>query len=439
MDRMSPQDYPHPVNLGDNVNRHYLWLLGLLSPLAASACSIMLGAAIFWVVVHYFLGNLRFSLPRIHLPMAMAAMLYMGTLAFATSLAISGLDLARQLIVLLPFSAVVIVPPSCRQSPLAVNFKYLTDGAATGLYLSVILSAIEFFGFRHVLPHGGRVSLLSGNPVPAAYAIIVFMMIAALGIDRLSARQQFFRIGALFAGLISMIATGSISVLMSLPFVLCVFVWRYRLLATQISGAFGKSRSTGILLLVASMLLIAGVLAWSPLMQRAESYVRVLYTDSHSPEAASLRQREAMWKAAYAAAVESPWAGYGIQNRFAAITPYLPAEFKARLQYSHPHNGFLAAAVAGGVPALAATILLLLSPVIVAMRHGRGIWRDDLIALTLGTAIVYSIAGMVGVMYFHDATDAIFCWVMVFAAVFAAPQQKVARNATHVANNAKYS
>jgi O-antigen ligase len=164
--------------------------------------------------------------------------------------------------------------------------------------------------------------------------------------------------------------------------------------------------------------MLALALAYSPLVPRTENYIRALTSGSGTPEAASLHQREAMWQAAYSAILNSPWTGYGIKNRFAAIVPYLPPEFRGKLHYSHTHNGFLTAAVAGGIPAMLATILLIVSPFYLACRHIGGIWREDMIALTLGAALVYCTAGTVGIMFFHDATDAIFCWVMVIAAIF---------------------
>lgn len=420
-----PQDCPPPVDFHDWANRHYLWLLGLMIPIAASSASIMLGAAIFLILFNYLRSALRFELPRSSLPMAWAAMLYVASMAFAAFSASDGWGTVSQSVILVPFLAVLLVPPSCWRSPLSVNFSYLSSGAANGLCASLAIAVIELLFFPEWLPHEGRASILSGNPVPAAYAVVIFTIVAALGLDRLSGDLRLFRAGAIVAGVFSAILTGSISVITTLPMLFLVFAWRYRAFIRPLFGVIIRWKGVSATFFAAFIMLLATVFAYSPLVPRAERYVDAAFSNSSSPEAVSLHEREAMWKAAYLAALDSPWTGYGIRNRFSAIVPYLPPEFKGRMHFTHVHNGFLTALLAGGLPALAATVLLLATPFFVAFRFANGVWREDMLALTLGAALVYCIAGMVGIMFFQDATDAIYCWIMVIAAVFSAPEKAV--------------
>lgn len=417
-----PQDMPPPVNGWDRNNRTYLWLLGLLTPFMASTASVLLGLALFWAFASCLAGRLRFNLPRQTWLVAASCVLYVAVLAVATLRTMSAFSGAAQTIVLVPFLSAILVPLSCWRSPVAANIGYLASGAANGLYICVVLAAAQVLVFGSSLHHGGRITLFSGNPVPAAYAIVIFSVIAALELDRLSSRQRWYRLAAIAAGICSAILTGSISVLASLPVLLCVFLWRYRSAVRPVFRAFSCRRRAAGLLAAGSMCALALVLAYSPLLPRLERYAEAALSVSDSQEADSLYERLAMWNAAVEAARHAPLTGYGIQNRFSAIVPYLPAEYMGKISFSHTHNGFLTALVAGGLPAMLATVLMLVAPFVMVLRHAGGIWRQDLLALTLGGAIVYGTAGMMGIMFFQDATDAIFCWIIVMAAVCSVPE-----------------
>jgi len=83
----------------------------------------------------------------------------------------------------------------------------------------------------------------------------------------------------------------------------------------------------------------------------------------------SLNQRVAMWVAGIRAFSEAPLWGHGGQNRFSAVSSYLPDDFPQ--DFSHLHNEFLTHAVAGGVPAIVLLFLIIGFPLFFAMRSPR--------------------------------------------------------------------
>ncbi len=422
-----PTDMPPATDNLDKNNRIFLWLLGASTPFAASASSIMLASAGIWAAFYIVIRRLKPEIEMTNLPIVVSVFVFFVTMAVPTIAHSADTSDFITLLKLFPFLAVLFVVPRLYRSSRRVLVPCLANGAAVGVYVFAGFAVYEYFTTTLAGPFGFRISAFSGNPVPAAYAAVLFSLIAGLGLDRVSPHQLYFRIGAMLAGFTAATFTGTVSVLLIVPVILIALATRYR---TELRKMYRPSLipkriflGAGALVIIAGTVLVAS----SPLLLRIQNYSTAIVDHTDRGEGESLNLRITMWKAGIEAASNAPVTGYGIQNRFAAIVPYLPlARDGKEISFTHPHSGFLTMLISGGLPGLLATMALLVSPCLVAWRCETSPWRDDLVLLTFVTTLVYSIGGLIGIMFFHDANDAIFCWVLILTAAHMRPEHAAA-------------
>jgi O-antigen ligase len=89
----------------------------------------------------------------------------------------------------------------------------------------------------------------------------------------------------------------------------------------------------------------------------------------------------------------------------------LPVDKK--MSFTHVHNGFLNAAVDGGILGVLGVLALLAAPLVAAWRKESGPGRDLAIAISLLLVTSYVVTGMFGIMFGHDATDAVFIYLTI--------------------------
>ncbi|RYE86413.1 MAG: O-antigen ligase family protein, partial [Hyphomicrobiales bacterium] len=131
----------------------------------------------------------------------------------------------------------------------------------------------------------------------------------------------------------------------------------------------------------------------------------------------SLNLRKEMYGAAVRAIEAQPWFGYGSENHWAAVTPYLNRTTFEGLTFSHFHNIFLTVGVDAGLIGIAALILMILSPLYVAWRARSTLGGGRRLAAALILFVAFVGAGMTNIMLFHDILDAV--WVFSLALIAA--------------------
>ncbi len=149
----------------------------------------------------------------------------------------------------------------------------------------------------------------------------------------------------------------------------------------------------------------------------------------------SVSARLAMWRTATRALAQHPWAGLGI-NRF---QHYLHAEIAAGrtspalASYNNPHDMYLGAAAAGGVPGLLVLLAMFIVPLGFFVHHARASDRDVATAAWSGLAIVvlYALCALTDSVFYRVMTQSFyFLLVLGFAALIA--QRKRAAAARRV-------
>lgn len=91
--------------------------------------------------------------------------------------------------------------------------------------------------------------------------------------------------------------------------------------------------------------------------------------DSAQDKDTSVVHRITMYKLGIRAISELPFKGYGYQNRFEAISPYLESNFISR--YAHLHNAFINHWVAGGILGLLIFLIFLFTPLALVSFFGK--------------------------------------------------------------------
>lgn len=119
----------------------------------------------------------------------------------------------------------------------------------------------------------------------------------------------------------------------------------------------------------------------------------------------SLGIRVEMWKASLEAIAERPLLGHGPQNKMNVVRHYMDAS-EARLSFSHLHNGFIDAAVAGGLIGFAAFACLAVSPLL--MVFGRKGERPERRFAGIAIFSMFGLISMTSVFLTHDLMIVLF-------------------------------
>lgn len=122
--------------------------------------------------------------------------------------------------------------------------------------------------------------------------------------------------------------------------------------------------------------------------------------------------RLALWIAAWKAIVAEPWLGYGLQNKMDVVYSLNETNMKIP-SFSHVHNEYLDALVAGGIPALIGLLGVLLTPLWMLGRGQASRQRDFVI---VATVFLFATKSLSGNFLTHDLIVSLYLFAMTFAA-----------------------
>ncbi len=119
--------------------------------------------------------------------------------------------------------------------------------------------------------------------------------------------------------------------------------------------------------------------------------------------------RLGLYRAGWQAFLEAPWFGHGWARLMKAVIPYVEPQFLEDAQrLPQLHNDVVNFAVAGGVVGVATYVLIVLAPLIAAVRSPPDGYRAARIYGTGGLLIVYASAGLTDLMFGHEFHTALF-------------------------------
>lgn len=240
------------------------------------------------------------------------------------------------------------------------------------------------------------------DPIWSAEAALVLGFLAVTAIPVMKSRWRYLLLLGPVMGLGVTVLSGSRGVLLAAPVILVA------LLVTTLRK-WWKPIVAGFIVLV----LVGGaVVPFAPgqvkRIERIVSVFKHLLTTGDVAEN-SAGSRVAFWKASYEAFLERPLTGYGWSKHKAAAYEHLPQkgkeyDYKGNILHGnkHLHADILDMGVSGGLMGLAAYALIILAPLLGAIRSA----RDGQYAARLTAAIVlstgYFACGLTYIMFGYE-------------------------------------
>ncbi|MHC1549808.1 O-antigen ligase family protein [Phyllobacterium sp. K27] len=406
----------HYVGIDRN-NRIFTFVFALFPGLLASGTSVILVCALVWAIISLVAKRFPFKLTRTDKIVASCVTFYVLTTILSVVMHPNASDDKVFLLKMIPFLAVWFVIPRLRVSISGRLIPFLIIGAGIGMIGSLILSIIQvvFLQFR---AEGG-----AGNAAVFGLFAVLFGSISLLNAHSESKTERIIAVAGFASGLLCAFLSGTRSAWLVMPFNFAILFWYLR---GQELPTVSRSIKITLTIIIVAVLAIAG-------MKVKERYraleIDISLLDEKPNEISSLKARLLLWEGGIKAFVQAPVLGHGPQNRMDKVNSALDMPGDKKMLFTHVHNGFLNAAVDGGIVGLLGLLALLAAPLIAAWRKTPGPGRDIAIAISFLLVTSYVITGTFGIMFGHDATDAVFvyltivlCWIAGEAAYLSVSQ-----------------
>ncbi|ACS60765.1 O-antigen polymerase (plasmid) [Rhizobium leguminosarum bv. trifolii WSM1325] len=384
----------------DRNNRIAVFLFAILPGLSPNFNSFILLASMVWGVYCLATGRLALNLSRCDRLVAIFMSIYPLVMIASIFINPPYSEVPDWIFRLLPFFSIWLILPRMRQSPDGRLVPLFILGAGIGMIVTFLFSLLQIMFLME------RAEAGTSNAALLGVIGILFGGIALLNVQSPKSVEQRIAILGYAAGLGCVLLSGTRSAWLVIPIHIVIFLWYFR------KHSFHLSLRS---LAITSSLLLAGLitLGSGQILHRIQALQENLTSlERTDGEITSLSARFALYKGALSAISKDPLTGYGPQNRMSSVLAELPDNLRPQLPYSHVHNGFLTAGIDAGVFGIAALSLMLLTPVIGALRKEAGPGRDLAIALALLLVSSYVITGSFGIMFNQKALDPIFAYLV---------------------------
>ncbi|MBB4442401.1 MULTISPECIES: O-antigen ligase family protein [Rhizobium] len=384
----------------DRNNRIAVFLFAILPGLSPNFNSFILLASMVWGVYCLATGRLVLNLSKSDRLVAICMSIYPLVMIASIFINPPYSEVSDWIFRLLPFFSIWLILPRMRQSPDGRLVPLFILGAGIGMIVTFLFSLLQIIFLME------RAEAGTSNAALLGVIGILFGGIALLNIQSPRSVEQRIAILGYAAGLGCVLLSGTRSAWLVIPIHIIIFLWYFR------KHSFHLSLRS---LVITSSLLLAGLitLGSGQILHRIQALQENLTSlERTDGEITSLSARFALYKGALSAISKDPLTGYGPQNRMASVLAELPDNIRPQLPYSHVHNGFLTAGIDAGVFGIVALSLLLLTPMIGALRKEAGPGRDLAIALALLLVSSYVVTGSFGIMFNQKALDPIFAYMV---------------------------
>ncbi|MBA8876868.1 O-antigen ligase family protein [Phyllobacterium myrsinacearum] len=383
----------------DRNNRIFTFLFALFPGLLVSGTSVTLVCAFLWAIISLVLGRFPYQMTRQDRIIAWIFTTYVLATVLAVILSPNLAKGAEYLLKMIPFLAAWAIIPRLRVSLQGRLIPFFFTGAGIGMIGALVYSIIQVL-FIESRAAGG-----AGNAAVFGLFAVLFGSISLLNVHSESRAERIIAVAGFTCGLICAFLSGTRSAWLVIPFHCAILFWYLR-------GQTLPTINRTIKILVVILLVLVAVAAVPKILDRYRALqTDIVQLDEQPGNMSSLSARIQLWSGAEKAFFASPVIGQGPQNRMKAVNEALQLPVEKYMTFTHVHNGFLNAAVDGGIVGIIALLLLLSAPIVAARLKEPGQGRDLMTALSLLLVTSYVITGMFGIMFGHDATDAVFIYV----------------------------
>lgn len=382
------------VNL-DRDNRIYVFLVAFFAGVLGSVVSFMLAIAFIGALLFIGLKLFPWKIESYQKPALYAISAYPIVMILAVLLHYQSGDSLSWIVRVLPFFAGWLILARTRQSPDGTLISCLIFGAGIGMIGTFLICVVQ------VLLDGDRVAGGAGNAAVLGLFAVLFSTISLMNLHSPSKLERRVAVLGFVTGLCCLLLSETRTAWLVFPVNLLIVVLY---LQNKIVINYKK-----IIIPIVAVVLVAGFVFYPKVAMRVEALQTDIAALDNNPEAmTSLNIRLMIWQGAIKAIGESPVFGYGAQHRIAAFEAQMPKEVANALTVTHVHNAFLNVAIDAGLIGVLALILAIAAPIIAACSKQAGPERDAAMAIALMLVASYLITGMLGIMFGHDATDAIY-------------------------------
>ncbi len=384
--------------LMDRNNLIWAAAFGVAGAALGSLASILLGIVFVWAIISLFANRFDWYHTPTTKAFAILSALYGGTIVLFGLLHDTG-DLIS-LVGLLVFFAPTFLACRLNLSAPASLLNWLVIGSAIGILFLAPVAGYQYFST------GTRASGFAGNPGVFAVTSLLFGAFGGLNTCYPEKWRKMLGSAAWLAMAFCVFTSEMRGIWLALLLVLPILVWAC---APQLKGRRKFLPIVGAL--------VVALAAWISVGDRVSDRLALFSSDmqqleEHASIKSSTGFRLVLYQASFSAIGERPLAGYGLTNRMTAVRAEMAdADANVVPNFTHPHNGFLAAMLDAGVLGLAAVIAMLICPPIVVMRMPRLENNEPervRFACALTLTVVYICSGMTNIMFQHDVMDGVF-------------------------------
>ena len=277
------------------------------------------------------------------------------------------------------------------------------------LALAGVAAALLFALYQRFVLGMDRAGWLASDPIRIANTSIILGFLSLVGVlgDTGRRRVIYFAAPVLAVGVAYLAGTRGAIVSAAVIAVVAAFMLVRR-------PRIAIAAAVGLAVVGVCALLIAAALHVPRVDTLVATIGQLLSGEKVTDTSAQIRL--AMQHAGWAAFLESPWVGHGWQRIMTATIPHLPLGQEHLLDgQPHLHNDIANFGVAGGVVGLVAYVVLLLTPLVAALRSSRDrLYRARLFGTTVLT-VSYATLGLDALMFGYEIHTALFCGL---AAIF---------------------
>ena len=374
--------------MGD-MNVWYCGYAATIPAMAGSWLTFFFYTAAIWAVINTTYRRYTLEVPRRSMPLILSGLALCAVMTVSGLLNGPGWGLVNAMASLCAFLAAPLLIARIRNAEPERSWlmflRYAPLGALGGVAMSLIT------GTRH----GGAGN---ENVFAAAMGVLAIFSLA----NTFSPRRL---VGLLGAGGFALAAAG-------------IFMSNYRtlypfiVLLPLLLLVFGLGRTARSVLVALGLMAVA---AWAT-FETIEKQIWVIGWELENlggdGPATAMSARLDLWQAATKAFQESPVIGHGMLHKMTVVRSHLSADLLP--MFTHTHNAFLDAAVAGGVLGLLAMIAVVVSPL--WMVFGRTGERRDRRFVVVSMTLMFVAIGMTSVFYTHDLLVVLFVFPLVVAA-----------------------
>lgn len=276
------------------------------------------------------------------------------------------------------------------------------SGSMIACYGALVLATVQHYAL------GMRSEGFAGNAIIFATVVCLAVMLCLAGILSGEKKLRIPLVGAMLAGALAIIDSGSRIVWIALPIGCLIICFVYR---RELKDAVSKR---GMMLIA-----LGGVIIFALGFQVIFSRVDRLIVDWNALEASghsntSLGLRFALWDIGFKAFQELPAFGHGATNARVLLESELFDRYGIEKTFTHFHNGFVTVLVEAGLLGTIALAAIFVIAALNACKVLRGSCDPTErygATMILAAVSTYLVCGMTGILVGHDILDSV---LMIF-------------------------